>query len=289
LQDQCSKVLASRKPGDGNVTFCLDGDGLPKLLQIVLDPAYSGQTNAGAYTITAVFNNVTLGPLPADTFERPASCMEGPPPATCPQNASAPTEENLTVFHLTHAAGKNCGLNNLMTNDLHATWSFAGMGYDPNFGYEYVQVYNVTVRRDFAPIQDCNYNMDEQQMLCDGGHRTAANAKNVGRSSEDYCEGPFNGQCAENALVGSWYSFPSIGECAAGWDLGFQSCSWKTLAFKVVAMECIYAHCKHNLETGLDDPASRTTCQLDGIAKCPDVKEAMGPTCFSKPQADIHV
>merc|ERR1719291_1043640 len=109
----------------------------------------------------------------------------------------------------------NCGLNNLMTNDVRGALTFYG------FDRPYMQVYNVTVKRGFAPIQDCNYIATEEQMVCTGGHRTAANAKSVGRSSANYLEGRFLGQCSENMATGSWLQFPSVGECAAGWDVGF--------------------------------------------------------------------
>merc|ERR1712060_353189 len=81
------------------------------------------------------------------------------------------------------------------------------------------------------------------QMLCTGGNRTSANAKSVGRSSAMYMDGQYRGQCAENALPGSWYSFPSIGECAPGWDVGFDGCTWKTESFKVISSDCFAAKC----------------------------------------------
>lgn len=201
------------------------------------------------------------------------------------------------MIHFTHAPGKSCGLNNLMTNDLRGALAFGINGAwmtAERTQYEYMQVYNVTMRQDFAPLEDCNYMVDKQQMECRGGFRTAANAKSIGRSSNSYMEGPFSGQCSENNLIGSWLSFPSSGECAAGWDVGFQNCSWKTQAFKVVSTSCVTAQCAQTArdalrKTGSIMEPSVLDCLTNSIARCPDQKEAMGPTCFSRPAADIHV
>jgi len=297
-RDRCKTVLASRHPGKGNMTFCLGSGGAPKFLDIVLDPAFSGKTNADFFTVSVAFHNVKLGPLPAETFARPTPCLEGPPPAACPYAASEPTEEK-TLIHFTHAPGKSCGLNNLMTNDLHGSLAYTAPGASGPWitaaspYYEYMQVYNVTMRRGYAPLEDCNYSPDQQQMVCRGGFRTAANAKSVGRSSTAYMEGPFSGQCSENTMIGSWFSFPSTGECAAGWDVGFQDCSWKTQAFKVVSTSCVTSHCaeiaRDALKTGSIIDKSVLDCVTNSIALCPDQKEAMGPTCFSRPAVDIHV
>merc|ERR1712113_465434 len=197
-------------------------------------------------------------------------------------NVSEPTE-TITAIHFTHESGKNCGLNNLMTNDLRGALSFRGGDYP------YLQVYNVTVNRGFAPIQDCNYKPLLGQMYCDGGNRSAANAKSVGRSSEGYLEGRYQGQCSENALVGSWYSFPSAGECAAGWELGFNGCTWKTRSFKVVSSQCVKNRCLDVLEHEHAPYPEALPCYESAIAKCSDLKGPMGPTCLTKPHPDILV
>merc|ERR1719362_1391701 len=45
----CDTVLVSR-PAWGNATFCLGSGGVPQELNIRINPALSGQTNAGMYT-----------------------------------------------------------------------------------------------------------------------------------------------------------------------------------------------------------------------------------------------
>jgi len=283
---RCDTVLVSRPAGMGNATFCLDSNGAPQELDMWIDPSFSGKTNSREYTISATFHNVTIGDLPADTFAQPRACLEGPPPAACPHDAAEPTEQ-LTVVHFTGEAGMSCGLNNLMTNGLRGAFAFDGWT-----GYEYLQVYNVTVHRGFAPIQDCNYHPSEGSMVCTGGDRTPANAKSVGRSSCGYMEGAFAGQCSENPLVGSWYSFPSVGECAEGWDVGYNNCTWKTESFTVISSHCAIEHCnatyQEELRAGRGATDARVVaCFEDAIAACPDHRGPMGPTCYSK--ADVHV
>jgi len=170
-----------------------------------------------------------------------------------------------------------------MTNDVRGAVTFVGSEY------EFLQVYNVTVHKGFAPIQDCNYKPEAEEMVCEGGSRTPTNAKSVGRSSADYLEGQHLGQCSENALIGSWYSFPSVGECAAGWDVGFNGCTWKTVSFRLISNECMKARCGD-----LHDEApypQRVPCLERALVECPDLKGPRGPTCFSKPgvHADILV
>lgn len=268
----CSNVLAVRR-SEGNITFCLGSNGVPQKLDISLSPGYAGGTNAQFYAISATFSNISLGPLPAETFAWPGPCLESPPPASCPFDSSSPTEV-VTAVHFTHKAGMSCGLNNLMTNDLRGALTFGLEG-----PYEYLQVYNVTVHKGFAPIQDCNYKPDRGQMVCLGGNRTPANAKSVGRSSEAYMEGQYEGQCSENALIGSWFSFPSEGECASGWDVGFSGCKWKTEAFKVVTSKCVATRCAL---VQAPNPQA-LPCLAAAIAACPDQKGSMGSTCYSKP------
>merc|ERR1712154_387837 len=130
------------------------------------------------------------------------------------------------------------------------------------------------MRRDYAPLEDCNFMVDQMQMVCRGGERTPANKQNVGRSSMNYLEGKFSGQCTKNALVGSWYSFASIGECAPGWAIGFQGCTWKTQDFKVVTSSCVIAQCKQTAldaeKTGGIIVPSVLDCLTSAIASCPD-------------------
>jgi len=279
----CARVLAAEEPERGNMTFCLSQDGVPQSLNISLLASFSGGTNAGFYTISSTFLNVTSGPLPPDTFAQPKPCMEGASPVHCPYNVSEPTEV-VTAVHYTHAAGKDCGLNNLMTNDLLGTLTFG-----PSAPYEFLQVYKVTVNKGFAQIQDCNYKPQLGQMVCDGGNRTSANAKSVGRSSCNYLEGEFQGQCAENEETGSWFSFPSVGECAAGWDVGFNGCTWKTDSFRVVKFHCVEDRCKSVVEGDGPGHVRSLACLQAALSDCPDFGGPMGPTCFSKPDPDILV
>jgi len=189
----------------------------------------------------------------------------------------------VTAVHFTHAAGKDCGLNNVMTNDLLGSLTFLAPEY------EFLQVHNVTVNKGFAPIQDCNYKPELGQRVCDGGSRNSSNAKSVGRSSASYLEGEFLGQCTENEATGSWFSFPSVGECAAGWDVGFNGCTWKTEAFRVVKFQCVADRCKSIIDGHDPGHVHSLACLQEALWDCPDFRGPMGPTCFSKPDPDILV
>merc|ERR1740121_1327335 len=156
-----------------------------------------------------------------------------------------------------------------MTNGLRGAMAFSGWS-----GYPFVQVYNVTVHSGFAPIQDCNYYPAVGSMVCTGGDRTAANAMSVGRSSCDYMEGRFAGQCSENPVVGSWYSFPSIGECAQGWDVGFNNCTWKTESFKVISSNCAVSQCNATAQEELQAGRGFTDAKVIDCLKAPWARPA---------------
>merc|ERR1719277_199621 len=169
-----------------------------------------------------------------------------------------------------------------MTSDFLGSLTIGAWTAAPQF----LQVYNVSVHRGFAPMQDCNYNPDLKQQVCTGGDRTPANAKSVGRSSSSFLEGAFGGQCSDNAVVGSWYGFPAEGECAPGWDVGFNGCTWKTEDFKVVANECIADRCLATYKQEKSPYTLTQACMKLAIAECADLKGTPEPTCPSHPFLD---
>merc|ERR1719203_1820046 len=274
------RMLAAARYG-GNFSICLGANGVPREMNISLNPDWSGATNADNYALHATFANVTLQTSPL-TFALPAVCTEGQPPAVCPYDHSEPTE-TVTVVYYTREPGKNCGLNNKMTNDIQGAVTFFGTSY------KYMQIFNVTVHKGFAPMRDCNFSPEHKGMICKDpslyskATRTQANFKSVGRSSENYMFGPFMGQCSDNTLGGSWLQFPSEGECAAGWDVGFNGCSWKTEAFKLVETACVQEHCKA-IDAHEQAPFPETRgCLEQAIGECPDRQGAKGSTCNSRP------
>lgn len=277
--EECSVLQAVANTG--NMTMCVGKDGVPREMNITENGDVVGSSNAGMYHVVATFADINTGPLPADAFAAPGPCSEGEVPATCPRRHSDPSED-LTVLRWNHDAGKNCGLNSKMTNDLRGALTFGTLEGTAEF-WDYVQVYNVSVDRRFAPMQDCNYDPKQKQSVCTGGHRTVANAKHVGRSSSQYLTGPYAGQCAENALVGSWYQFPSEGECASGWDLGFAGCTWKTRAFKLIESKCLVTRCAEIQRREEAPYPLAIACLKEAIAACPDQRGVASSTCFSRP------
>eukprot|EP00413_Alexandrium_margalefii_P037778 CAMPEP_0204584052 /NCGR_PEP_ID=MMETSP0661-20131031/46118_1 /ASSEMBLY_ACC=CAM_ASM_000606 /TAXON_ID=109239 /ORGANISM="Alexandrium margalefi, Strain AMGDE01CS-322" /LENGTH=357 /DNA_ID=CAMNT_0051593463 /DNA_START=258 /DNA_END=1331 /DNA_ORIENTATION=- len=279
------RILAVQK-WEGNCSVCLGRNGVPREMNISLNPAYSGMTNAAAYALHATFTNVTVGPL-REAFALPDACAEGPPPSACPYNVSQPTE-TVTVVYYSREPGKNCGLNNKMTNDLQGAITYF------NTAYKYMQVFNVTVHKGFAPMRDCNYHPSKKAMVCTSPGlysntvRTKENFKSVGRSSENYMFGPFMGQCSENALGGSWYQFPSEGECAAGWDVGFNGCTWKTDSFKLIETQCVVDRLCEGVDRHEHAPFSeKLACLKRLVAECPDLQGPKGSTCNSRPEEKL--
>merc|ERR550539_691001 len=105
-----------------------------------------------------------------------------------------------------------------------------------------------------------------------GGNRTQANAKSVGRCSAQFLEGAFQGQCTENQVTGSWFSFPSAGECAAGWDVGFNGCTWKTTSSRVVEFKCVADRCERMLMQEGTDVEEKAACLRSAFSDCPDFR-----------------
>jgi len=283
--EACGTVI-SASVDYGNVSMCVGSDGVPRELNMSFNGVEVGAANVDQYRMTATFVNASLATLPQDAFALPAACAEGPPPAACSYPGDDAVE-TLTVTRWNGVGGLSCGLQNKMTSDFLGSLTIMAWTAFPA-GY-FLQVYNVSVHRGFAPMQDCNYNPDLKQQVCTGGDRTHANAKSVGRSSSNYMAGAFGGQCSANSVVGSWYGFPAEGECAPGWDIGFNGCTWKTEDFKVVANDCIANLCLATYEQE-EAPYSLTQdCWERAIAECPDLKGEPGPTCFARADPDVHV
>merc|ERR1712039_399467 len=110
-------------------------------------------------------------------------------------------------------------------------------------GKKYLELYDVDVINSFGFWRDCNYKPSLKRNVCrDSPTRTP---KLITRCSAEHLTGkPHNGSaggqgCDANALVGSWFSFPSEGKCMDGEALGVEGCTWKLKTAKVVFMDCM--------------------------------------------------
>lgn len=267
----------------GNMTLCMGSNGAARSLNVTVYADVVGSTNAPQWTVFTTMANVSLGPLAADTFAVPEPCSEVLPVA-CPFDGGEPFETT-TVVRYNEAPGKDCGLGNKMVNSLLAALTIAPLVLVKEFAesFEYLQVFEVTMDRRWAPMQDCNFHPSIMMSTCGGGPRSAENALRIGRSSCNYMTGPLQGQCAPNDLVGSWYQYPSEAECAKGWALGFRNCTWKTNSFRLVKVDCILEKCSSSWAAEEAPYPKTLTCLQAAIQDCPDFKEEPGPTCLSKP------
>lgn len=242
-----------------------------------IDGTTAGMSNVAQYSMIAEFVDISFGPLTSDAFALPIPCTESLP-VSCPKTGV----RRETTVRWNHAGGKDCGLNNKMTSDILGAITYGPLN-ETTRGHDYLQVFEVDVDTGFAPMQDCNYYPGAGGNMCFGGNREPANAKAVGRSSTQYMTGPFAGQCSPNALVGSWYSFNTQGECAAGWALGFDGCSWKTRSFKLVESECLFRHCGASWRREEAPFPETVACLRQAIAACADRQGAPPSSCFSRP------
>lgn len=251
----------------GNMTLCLDAAGVPINLYISMAADAVGQTNVLAFGFNVTFENISLGELPEDAFSLPDVCREGPPPVACPVEEGNEVE-TMSVTRYQNQGGEECGLGNKMVNDdLAAMVSPLPM--------RYVQVFNVTVDRRWAHMPDCNFHPSVMMSVCTNGLRNEENEGRVGRSSNNYYTGPNGGQCAPNDVVGSWYAFPSQGECAAGWAMGYRNCTWKTNSFKLIESWCVLAACSA-LVSEKSPFTEAIKCFNKAKHDCPDVSTSGG-------------
>jgi len=87
--------------------------------------------------------------------------------------------------------------------------------YAHSFGVDsYITLFTISVNSSWG-----------QYALCNEGICAGLNNHSVGREAS-YGVGYLGGQCSNNKLSGSWYSFNEVGECENGTTVGTDGCSW---------------------------------------------------------------
>jgi len=183
----------------------------------------------------------------------------------------------MTVFRASH--GEPWGeLHNRDTGDLVGDIGFLrpSPGGEPPYR-KYWETFNVTVNKTWGRWRDCNYIKEKGDDVCEPAASPEV-AKFVARSSAESYQGPCNGQCGANAVVGSWYVFPKEGRCPEGAQIGTEGCTWRIEATKVVLVSCVWA--EGNVREAWRESFGKApwprmqAALLRGIAACADVREA---------------
>jgi hypothetical protein len=82
-----------------------------------------------------------------------------------------------------------------------------------------------------------------QYAYCNNHSCLGLNIHSVGREASFGNGLNHSGQCSPNTELGSWFSFPSGGECNEDQEIGNQSCTWKLVKrVKTISILCLYSH-----------------------------------------------
>jgi len=218
-----------------NVSACIAADGVPRQFNQTSSIAYKA-----AKSQFMTFSNVTVGPLPDDTFLPSEACRDRWPTPACP----AAGVEKMKLYRV-RSTKEPSSLDNRNLGD-----ALGDMGFFCSLGgmdeTQVVTSWAVEANSSWGQYAYC---------LFSGGKNTcySGTARQVGRESAlGMGEGALQGQCSKNADVGSWFSMPQEGECPEGATIGMDGCTWRAQALRTVSARCI-----------LEDRGLKASCEKE--------------------------
>jgi hypothetical protein len=205
-----------------NLSTCIAADGVPREHNITSNMAYKA---ASAQHFR--FSNVIIGPPDESIFAPTDACEKRYPMPPC-ANGSV---ETLDVYRVRSPKEPNVLDNRNVGDALGDMAFFCGVG-----GMDETQVvthWSVQTNSSWGQYAYCLYTGGKN--ICFGN-----TGEHVGReSAEGLGKGAVQGQCSENDVVGSWFSFPANGSCAEGARIGDQGCTWAGKPCRTVSASCI--------------------------------------------------
>jgi len=212
-----------------NMSICIAKDGSPREwnVSLVVPIGGSGQT----LTQTYVFSNVTVGHITDDFFKNSNACASNYPTQACPSAGV----ETLNLYRI-HTSTEPNDLANRNLGDALGDMAFmCEVSQQGALASNVVTWWQVDTSTDYGQYAYCLFNLHHRNE-CFGG-----TANKVGReSAQGAGMGHLQGQCSANDDVGSWYSFPAAGQCAAGQPVGTDGCTWgRARPVRTVNASCI--------------------------------------------------
>mmetsp|Transcript_80086 Transcript_80086/g.194152 ORF Transcript_80086/g.194152 Transcript_80086/m.194152 type:complete len:448 (-) Transcript_80086:101-1444(-) len=205
-----------------NASACIGADGVPRQFNQTTNMAYKA---AASQVLT--FSNISVGPQPEEAFRPSEACTERWPAAPCPEVSVEP----LMLYRVRSPKEPNT-LENRNTGDALGDMAFFCdlSGLDES---QVVTSWSVQANSSWGQYAYCLYN---------GGKNTcySGTGRRVGRESAlGLGKGRVQGQCSDNADVGSWFSLPADGRCPDGAPIGQSGCTWTAQPLRTVSARCI--------------------------------------------------
>lgn len=214
--------------GFSHVSVCLAADGIPREMNTTADMISGVSQRAFPGTTRYVFTNVQSG-APDETFVTSKACSSRYPTPPCPGNSVS----QLDLYRI-HGPEEPVSLANRNVGDALGDMFFmCEKSAASKLMSKSVTHWQVWANASWGQYNYCFFT--EGRNVCLGSSTL------VGRqSSWGLGRGHVQGQCSNNTDVGSWYSFPSDGECGRGQSVGVGGCTWGgATALRTVAARCI--------------------------------------------------
>jgi len=206
-----------------NVSACIGADGVPRQFNQTTNMAYKAAANQ-----FMTFSNISVGEQPEEAFRPSEACRERWPTPSCPEKDAA---ASLMLYRVRSLKEPN-SLENRNLGDALGDMAFFCDIAGPD-ETQVVTSWSVQANTSWGQYAYCLYS---------GGRNTcySGTGKQVGRESAmGLGEGHLQGQCSDNADVGSWFSMPAEGKCPEGAPLGRDGCTWTAKPLRTVSAKCI--------------------------------------------------
>mmetsp|Transcript_51502 Transcript_51502/g.130129 ORF Transcript_51502/g.130129 Transcript_51502/m.130129 type:complete len:429 (-) Transcript_51502:680-1966(-) len=210
-------------------SVCIARDGVPRQLNSSFDPIFGIVQHAFSGSTDLTFFGVRIGFPPQGTFDLSQACKERYPAQPCHSGRVAP----LDVYRI-HSPGEPIDVRDRNVADALGDIAFmCEEGAAAKFGHSLVTHWSLWANTSWDQYSYCFYMT---------GHNVCMGSRSrIGRESAwGLGVGHLQGQCSENADVGSWYSVPGHGECSPGESIGSNGCTWSAArAVRTVKASCI--------------------------------------------------
>lgn len=212
-----------------NMSLCITKLGAPREWNISATIPIGGMSNV--FSVTYHFFNVEVGHLPETAFDNSDACATNYPTSACPSTEI----ETLNLYRI-HSLEEPDDLGNRNLGDALGDMAFmCETSQQGALQSNVVTWWQVDSSTSYGQYAYCLFNLHHRNE-CFGG-----TTNKVGRESAQGAGlGHLQGQCSSNNDVGSWYSFPTAGECAAGTPVGTNDCTWgNARRLRTVNASCI--------------------------------------------------
>jgi len=205
-----------------NVSACIAADGVPRQYNTSSSTAYKAA--AGQFM---TFSNVSVDAQPEEAFRPSDACRSRYPLPPC---AQGPVESQ--VLYRVRSPTEPSSLADRNLGDALGDMAFFCALGDFDEG-QAVTSWSVQVNSSWGQYAYCRFAGGKNSCFGSTG-------KLVGRESAmGLGKGHLQGQCSDNADVGSWFSMPAEGQCPDGVPIGQGGCTWSAKLLRTVSAKCI--------------------------------------------------